>query len=95
MKAVKDLFVENKNKVYLDSVDFTNEDTGLDQFILPDVTEFDKEIDLIKYAIRKVPYNANVAYAHFHKYNKEDRVEVTAWLLQKLPDGNVEMFSIR
>ena len=90
----KDIFTENFDKVYLDSIDVVNEDTGLNNFILPDITEFDKVIDLVKYAFKKVPSNALIAYANFHKYKQEEKVNQTALLFQRLSDGTVQMFRI-
>lgn len=77
MKKRNKKFSEDVKKYYLDSIDFINKDTKLNNFILTDITVFDNEQELIKYAIDNVPFNACTAYVSFHRYNQNEKVDIT------------------
>lgn len=74
--------------IYLDSIDFISSDTGLKNFIIPNMTEFSSLRELLNYAFANTPKNSLESYAHIHNENSSQDVLI----FQRLEDGSTKYF---
>lgn len=80
------------NIIFLDSIDYVSEVTGLTSFVLPDQTEFVSFKKLIQYAMNLIPKDACVAYAQVHTVTEDNQMDTTIRLMQKYEDGSIQTF---
>lgn len=92
MKLCKKNCKEIVGYFYLDSIDWVNKNNGLDNFMLPDKTEFTSIKELINYAIELIPNCAFKAFASFHFIKCGVVKTETALLMNYKDDGSVQTF---
>ena len=93
MKLCKNKFKEKVGYFYLDAIDWVCNDTDLNNFILPEKTEFMSIKEMIRYAIDNVPSSATESFAQFH-YIKNDVIKEETALLFKYYNGSLKTFQI-
>ncbi len=93
MKLCKDKFKEKVGYFYLDAIDWVCNYTDLNNFILPEKTEFMSIKEMIRYAIDNVPVSATESFAKFH-YIKNDVIKEETALLFKYYNGSLKTFQI-
>lgn len=93
MKLRKNKFKEKVGYFYLDAIDWVNNVTCLNNFILPEKTEFMSIKEMIRYAIDNVPASATESFAKFH-YIKNDLIKEETALLFKYHNGSLKTFQI-
>lgn len=92
MKLLKTKFKENVGYFYLDAVDFADINNNLNNFILPDKTEFISMRELIVYATNIIPENVTEAFAKLHYVRNDIIQEETALLFKYKKDGTLQQF---
>ena len=93
MKLCKNKFKEKVGYFYLDAIDWVCNYTDLNDFILPEKTEFMSIKEMIRYAIDNVPASATESFAKFH-YIKNDVIKEETALLFKYYNGSLKTFQI-